>query len=113
MYNSDTEMLFPSRVIPTLRDLRGEAWQSLVDRAAELDQADPEHLAFVLLMIKLGNCTACHADSYRAMRGCTACAEQTIRRYRGTDQELQKKYDRALRDMQTFLIAEPEIQISA
>ena len=113
MYNSDTEMLFPSRVIPTLRDLRGESWQTLVDRVSELDEGDPEHQAFVLLMIRLGNCTSCHADSYRAMRGCTPCAEQTIRRFRGTDSELNKRFEKARGEMETFLLAEPEVHVPA
>ena len=34
MYQSDTEMLFPTRVIPSLKNLRGPAWKSLVEQAA-------------------------------------------------------------------------------
>ena len=35
MYQSDTEMLFPSRVIPTLKNLRGAAWRNLVEKVAQ------------------------------------------------------------------------------
>ena len=31
MYNTDTELLFPSRIIKELRDYRGKVWQDLVD----------------------------------------------------------------------------------
>lgn len=92
MYNSDTELLFPVRVIPSLRDLRGEAWQKLVDRVSAVD-ADPfDQQAFVLMMVRLSSCTACDADSFRAMRGCTQCARLMIRRFRGSDQELVSQF---------------------
>jgi hypothetical protein len=32
MYNEDTELIFPNRVIPALRDLRGATWRKLVDK---------------------------------------------------------------------------------
>ena len=35
MYQTDTEMLFPSRVIPTLKHLRGKAWKELVENVAK------------------------------------------------------------------------------
>jgi hypothetical protein len=88
MYNIDTDLLFPPRVIPALRTLRGPAWKELIDRVLEEEPAGLERLAFVLLMIRLGSCISCHADSFRALRGCTHCAYQTIRRFRGSDQEL-------------------------
>ena len=31
MYHSDTEILFPMRVAPGLRDLRGRKWRRLVE----------------------------------------------------------------------------------
>jgi|YelNatPaOPRAMG01_1025707.scaffolds.fasta_scaffold00175_7 hypothetical protein len=103
MYNADTELLFPSRVIPALRGLRGEAWKDLVDRVGARRQDDPEHLAFVLLMIRLSGCTSCNADSFRAMRGCTACARQTVRRFRGKDTDLIGQYNEALAEVQRYL----------
>lgn len=93
MYNSDTELIFPLRVIPCLRTLRGEGWQALVDRVTAA-QADPlDQQAFVLLMVRLGSCLTCDSDAYRAMRGCTQCARQMVRRYRGSDQDLLQQFE--------------------
>lgn len=88
MYSDDTEILFPMRVAPQLRDLRGGLWQATVDRARQTCDASPEQLAFSLVMIRLAGCLTCHPDSYRAMRGCTMCAMATVRRFRGEDHEL-------------------------
>ena len=33
MYNDDTELLFPSRVIESLSGLRGEEWEALVAKS--------------------------------------------------------------------------------
>lgn len=103
MFDDDTDMLFPSQVIPTLRDLRGEGWANLIDEVNDKPPDALDHLGFVLLMIKLGGCTSCHADSYRAMRGCSSCAKQTIRRFRGADQELQNKFLAARAEMEAYL----------
>ena len=37
MYNSDTELLFPLRVIPNLVSMRGEEWRALLDRVTAQD----------------------------------------------------------------------------
>ncbi len=103
MYNSDTEMLFPSRVMPHLKKLRGKKWRQLVERVMQKDPADLDHLAFVLMMIRLDGCEACHADSYRAMRGCTQCAKMSVRRFRGEDQELLDMFAQARKDIQAYL----------
>ncbi len=100
MYNTDTELLFPSRVIPSLRSLRNEAWRALADRVNALEQSSPEHLAFVLMMVRLDGCVSCNADSFRAMRGCTQCARQTVRRFRGSDQDLIALYNEACKDVE-------------
>jgi hypothetical protein len=103
MYNSDTELLFPMRIIPALGAMRSQEWQQLI---AELS-ADPaektDQLAFVLLMVKLGGCLGCNADSYRAMRGCTQCARQTVRRFRGSDKDLIEQFNQSRREMETYL----------
>lgn len=103
MYNEDTDVLFPPRVIPYLRNLRGEEWQELVDQVRLLEGNAPDRLAFVLLMVRLGGCTSCQADSYRAMRGCTLCATQTVRRYRGGDQDLLKGFHEAKEEVGRYL----------
>ncbi len=103
MYNADTELVFPSRVIPTLRNLRGEPWRNLIDHLLELEPDHVERMAFVLMMIRLGSCTSCHADSFRALRGCTQCANQTVRRYRGSDQELLGLFADACKEIEQYL----------
>jgi hypothetical protein len=103
MYNSDTDLLFPPRVISFLRNLRGKPWQSLVDRILYLEPTHQERLAFVLMMCKLGGCTSCQADSFRALRGCSQCAYQTIRRFRGTDQDLLDLFNQSCKEVQKYL----------
>jgi hypothetical protein len=102
MYNTDTELLFPSRIIKELRDHRGEVWQELVDDVAQQEETSLDRFAFVLMMARLDGCTTCNADSFRAMRGCTQCALQNIRRFRGSDQELVKMFKQARKDLETI-----------
>lgn len=104
---AENELLFPSYVIPKLRDSRGAAWEELVDHVARLPEDHPEALAFSLMMIYLDGCMACETDSYRAMRGCTACALQMLRRYKGPDKELLERYRAALEEVQEHLEAQP------
>ncbi len=95
MYQSDTEILFPMRVAPHLRDLRGKMWRATIDRACESEDASLDQLALSMVMIRLAGCLSCHPDSYRAIRGCTNCATTTIRRYRGADEDLEDLIDGA------------------
>ena len=99
MINEDTEMFCPPRLIPELGNLRGEEWQALTSQVLEAPEAHPE-LAFVLMMVRLGGCTSCHADSYWAMRGCTQCARNTIQRYKGSDSELTGLFYTAEKDLE-------------
>src|SRR5688500_209294 len=98
----NTEILFPSYVIPVLRDLRGPEWRDLIDRVVSLPEDHPEVLAFVLMMIKLNGCMECETDSYRAMRGCAMCATQTLHRYKGPDRDLLNLYATALKEIETY-----------
>jgi hypothetical protein len=75
----------------------------LVDRVGNLPADDEDHLAFILLMVRLGGCVSCNADSFRAMRGCTQCARQTVRRFRGADQDLFEQFDDARSDVASYL----------
>lgn len=109
MYNDDTDLLFPPRVIPNLRDLRGDIWQNLIDKVSKAEPTDIQRLAFVLLMVRMGGCTSCHADSYRAMRGCTHCSQQTIRRYRGSDKELIDLFTKTYKEIEEYLESGKEI----
>jgi hypothetical protein len=99
MYQSDTEMLFPARVIPGLRSLRGKPWRDLIDRVTDEEEGSLDNLAFCLMMIRLDGCLTCHSDSYRALRGCTLCAQQAITRFKGTDSELVKQFKQARSDV--------------
>jgi hypothetical protein len=105
VYQSDTEILFPMRVAPSLRDLRGPQWRSLVDKAWLAPDASVDQLAFTLLLVRLDGCLTCHTDSYRAMRGCTTCALQTIKRYRGSDEDLMVLFEGAKQDVCAYLRA--------
>jgi hypothetical protein len=99
VYRNDAEVLFPVRVIPSLRCLRGAAWQQLVERVMFLPEHHPDVLAFGLMMIRLDGCLTCHADSYRALRGCTLCARQSIGRFKGTDDDLVRLWQAARADV--------------
>jgi hypothetical protein len=104
-YQTDAEMIFPARVIPTLRKLRGNDWKLLIDQVSAQPESSPDVLAFSLMMIRLGACMTCHSDSYRAMRGCTLCALQTITRFKGTDDELLDLWQAARIDIAAYLAA--------
>jgi hypothetical protein len=100
---ANNELFFPHHVIPTLRKLRGAAWERLIDRVTSLPELHEETLALMLMMIRLGGCVSCETDSFRAMRGCAACAAQTLRRYKGSDDDLLSEYDHALADVRVFV----------
>jgi hypothetical protein len=100
MYNSDTELLFPLRLIPKLKHLRGPSWRNLVKEVLNQPENSAERLSFALMMIRLNNCLGCQPDSYRAMRGCTLCATQNVRRFKGQDNDLLELYRQAQADFQ-------------
>lgn len=104
MYNEDTDVLFPPRVIPQLQELRGESWRELVNKVLDQPADSTQRLAFVLMMIRLGGCMTCHADSFRAMRGCTQCAIQTVRRFRGSEEELLIHFQEAVAEIEKNLV---------
>jgi len=103
MFNQDTEVLFPMRVIPTLRGLHGEEWGQFIDRFESGDCTPAEQHAFVLMMVKMCGCVGCNADSFRAMRGCTQCARQSVKRHRGSDRELIEQCRSMQREVEAFL----------
>lgn len=103
MYNEDTDVLFPPRVIPQLLELRGDSWRELIAHLGKSLPDSVERGAFVLLMVRLAGCNTCHADSFRAMRGCTQCAIQTIRRHRGDDISLIEAYAESRREVERYL----------
>ena len=100
---AQNELLYPHRITPQLRDLRGAEWQALVNRVLSLPEAHEEVLAFCMMMVRLNGCMACETDSYRAMRGCLACAVQTLRRYKGPDRDLIRVYEQTLADIRLYM----------
>lgn len=106
------ELLFTPRLIPQLRNLRGEAWAELIDSLTGLPETHPDALAFALMMIELGSCLTCEMDSYRAQRGCVVCAQQTIISFKGTDKQLIKRFEKA-REMMTHRLNQPPLQQAA
>jgi hypothetical protein len=88
MYNPDTDLLFPPRLLSDLRDLRTIGWQELVDQVISAGPGSLDEIAFVLMMARLNNCATCNSDSYRANNGCSLCARQSIKRYHENDQVL-------------------------
>jgi hypothetical protein len=103
MYNPDTEVVFPSKAIGSLSNLRGKIWEELVLQVEGCPVESPEQTAFLLMMIKIDGCTSCNVDSFRAMRGCPACAQLNIRRYKGSDEELLRMYQQMLKETKSFL----------
>lgn len=110
MHNSDTELLFPLRVIPSLSLLRGKEWKKFLEELTSPEVDRSVQLAFVYLMVRLGGCVTCNADSYRAMRGCTQCARQTVKRYRGSDLELIGEYNEARKEVDAYLIKQKAVK---
>lgn len=100
---ADNELLFPTHVIPALRQARGDLWRALVEQITPLPEDHPQRLAFSLMMIRLDGCLTCETDSYRAMRGCKACARQMLRRFKGSDEELLHVFAESLEDVEAFL----------
>lgn len=103
MYNDDTELLFPLRVLATLKDIRTREWVTLVDEVSASAKNSINAFAFELMMVKLNGCGICDADSFRAMRGCSQCSHQTIRRFKGSDADLSRLFSIAIQDVTKFL----------
>lgn len=100
---ADNELLFPPHAIPHLKEGRGDKWRELVEEVMVLPEDNPRALALSLTMIRLDGCMTCETDSYRAMRGCIPCALQTLRRFKGSDEDLLKRYQTALEDVKAYL----------
>jgi hypothetical protein len=103
MQSTSIDLLFPSRAIEPLRKLRGERWENLINDLVELNPESLERIAFVLLMVRIGGCTTCQSDSFRAMRGCIMCSSNTIKRYKGDDQSLLELYNEAKKEIKRYI----------
>jgi len=98
------DLLFTPRLIPQLRNLRGEAWIKLIDYLSSLPHTHPDALGFSMMMVELGGCLPCEMDNYRAQRGCAVCARHTIISFKGSDAELLKHYENACQLVYQLLI---------
>ena len=103
MQSNTVDLLFPSKAIEFLCRLRGMQWEKLINGLLELEPKDPDRIAFVLMMVRIGGCASCQADSFRAMRGCILCSSTTIKRYKGTDQTLIDLYKEAKKDVVKYI----------
>jgi hypothetical protein len=111
VYQKDAEVLFPARVIVSLRHLRSSRWQALVEQVVSQPENNPDALAFSLMMIRLNGCLTCRADSYRALHGCTLCAHQTVNRFRGADSDLICLWEVARAEILTwYATGEPPVE---
>jgi hypothetical protein len=104
------DLLFPPRMIASLRNLRGPEWTALVDRVTKLPETDPESLAFTLMMVRLDGCVKCHEGSFKYMRGCQVCAVQTVMQFKGEDADLLVLYQKARRDVDAYLAGYPVVE---
>lgn len=103
MNKCETELLFPSYLIPTLTETRGEKWQLLVKEVNLSEEDSLEIMAFTLTMARTCNCVFCNSSSYRAMQGCRQCARQALNRFRGSDDDLVDFYNAARIEVENFL----------
>lgn len=110
---TENSLLFPHRVIPLLKTVRGQRWQALIEHVLTLPEVHDETLGLMLMLIRLNGCIPCETDSFRAMRGCPACALQALRRYKGSDEELLAAYDTALSEVRGFAAANPMLHIAS
>jgi hypothetical protein len=103
MQSGSIDLIFPSRAIESLRKLRGDRWENMINNLLELEPMSVDRIAFVLFMVRIGGCTACQSDSFRAMRGCILCSSNTIKRYKGNDQNLIDLYIEAKKDITKYM----------
>ncbi len=103
MNKSNAGLIFPPDDIPTLINERDKEWQDLVTGVINSEPNSHDHLAFILMMARLNNCSTCNSDSYRAVRGCSACAKQSLKRFHGSDHELSRLYTTAKNEVVLFM----------
>jgi len=102
MYKNN-ELLFPHRSISSLRHIRNGKWRALVERIAELPEADPDSLAFSLMMVKLCGCLKCQPGSYKLSLGCSTCAKRTLAGFKSSDAVLLRRFRVAKEEIDAYL----------
>lgn len=99
----DSEILFPPRCIPQLRNLRGPEWAKLIERIAKLPDSHEDVLALSLMIINMASCLTCDLDSYRASLGCCTCARRAVAGFKGSDQDLLRKFEETREEIRAYL----------
>ena len=102
----DSEILFPPRCIPILRNRRGPEWAELIDQITARPDGHEDVLGFSLMMIRLGSCLTCDLDSYRASLGCCTCAARSIGGFKGSDKELVHLVEEAREEVRAYLASD-------
>lgn len=103
MYNPDTDLIFPPRVIPILAEERTPAWRDLVQAVEQSGPESLEQTAFILMMARMSACATCNSDSFRALNGCMVCARQSLKRYRGSDEDLVELFQSAKDEVERYI----------
>ena len=99
----DSEILFPSRCVPQMRDLRGPEWAELIDHIVAVPDGHEDVLGLSLMMIRMASCLTCDLDSYRASLGCCTCARRTVVGFKGSDRELIRLFEDAREEVRVYL----------
>lgn len=68
-----------------------------MDRVSAVEEAHPDSLAFILMMIELGSCLPCNSKSYKFLQGCQVCSDRTIRCFKGSDDDLVSLFEKSLK----------------
>lgn len=98
-----TELFFPHRLLPQLKDLGGPKWRELIDRVAKLPETHEDSLALRLMVIRISGCINCQVGSYKAGLGCVVCAQRAIRAQNLSDAALMRRFKRAQAEVHKFL----------
>jgi hypothetical protein len=102
----ESEILFPPRCIPQLRNLRGPEWVKLIDHLSSTPDGHEDVLGFSLMMVRLGSCLTCDLDSYRASLGCCTCARRSISGFKGSDRDLIHQFEEAREEVRIYLTSD-------
>jgi hypothetical protein len=102
----ESEILFPPRCLPLLRDRRGPEWARLIDHMASVPDGHEDVLGFSLMMIRLGSCLTCDLDSYRASLGCCTCAARSVSGFKGSDRDLIRLFEEAREEVRAYVTSD-------
>jgi hypothetical protein len=103
MYNPETDLIFPPRVIHSLGEERSPKWKDLVFSVENSGPESLEQTAFILLMARMSACATCNSDSFRALNGCAVCARQSLKRFRGSDDDLVELFQAAKDEVEHYI----------